>query len=39
MDFNNDELIINIKTGYDIKSVNIIIGDSFANGIILRMAF
>ena len=37
--FNNDELIINIKTSYDIKSVNIIIGDPFANGIILRMAF
>ncbi|MBO5450512.1 MAG: glycoside hydrolase family 13 protein [Lachnospiraceae bacterium] len=32
--FNNDELIINIKTGYDIKSVNIIIGDPFANGIL-----
>lgn len=32
--FNNDELIINIKTGYDIKSVNIIVGDPFANGIL-----
>ena len=32
--FNDDELIINIKTGYDIKSVNIILGDPFANGIL-----
>lgn len=32
--FNEDELIINIKTGYDIKEVNIILGDPFANGIL-----
>lgn len=32
--FNENELIINIKTGYDIKSVNIILGDPFANGIL-----
>ena len=27
---NEDELIINIKTGYDVKSVSIILGDPFA---------
>lgn len=32
--FNENELIINIKTGYDVKSVNIIQGDPFANGIL-----
>ena len=26
---NEDELIINIKTGYDVKEVNIILGDPF----------
>ena len=31
---NEDELIINIKTGYDIKNVNIILGDHFAAGIL-----
>ncbi len=31
---NNDELIINIKTGYDVKYVNIIKGDPFAAGIL-----
>ena len=31
---NEDELIINIKTGYDIKNVNIILGDPFAAGIL-----
>ena len=30
---NEDELIINIKTGYDVKEVNIILGDPFAAGI------
>ncbi len=32
--FNEDELIINIKTGYDVKQVNIIQGDPFAAGIL-----
>lgn len=32
--FNEDELIINIKTGYDVKEVNIILGDPFAAGIL-----
>ncbi len=32
--FNEDELIINIKTGYDVKRVNIIKGDPFAKGIL-----
>lgn len=31
---NEDELIINIKTGYDVKSVSIILGDPFATGIL-----
>ncbi len=31
---NNDELIINIKTGYDVKYVNIIQGDPFDAGIL-----
>ena len=31
---NEDELFINIKTGYDIKNVNIILGDPFAAGIL-----
>lgn len=31
---NRDELIINIKTGYDVKEVNIILGDPFAAGIL-----
>ena len=31
---NEDELIINIKTGYDVKRVNIILGDPFAAGIL-----
>lgn len=31
---NEDELIINIKTGYDVKRVNIILGDPFAVGIL-----
>lgn len=31
---NEDELIINIKTGYDVKEVNIILGDPFAAGIL-----
>ena len=31
---NEDELIINIKTGYDVKSVSIILGDPFAAGIL-----
>lgn len=31
---NNDELVINIKTGYDVKYVNIIKGDPFAAGIL-----
>ena len=31
---NKDELIINIKTGYDVKYVNIILGDPFAAGIL-----
>lgn len=31
---NEDELIINIKTGYDVKKVNIILGDPFAAGIL-----
>lgn len=31
---NEDELIINIKTGYDVKYVNIIQGDPFAAGIL-----
>ena len=31
---NEDELIINIKTGYDVKAVNIILGDPFAAGIL-----
>lgn len=29
-----DELIINIRTGYDVKQVNIILGDPFAAGIL-----
>ncbi|MBQ7942970.1 MAG: glycoside hydrolase family 13 protein [Lachnospiraceae bacterium] len=29
-----NQLIINIKTGYDVKEVNIIYGDPFANGIL-----
>ena len=32
--FNEDELIINIKTGYDVKAVSIILGDPFAAGIL-----
>ena len=31
---NEDELIINIKTGYDVKAVSIILGDPFAAGIL-----
>ncbi len=31
---NADELIINIKTGYDVNEVNLIIGDPFKNGIL-----
>ena len=31
---NNDELIINIKTGYDVEEVSIILGDPFAAGIL-----
>lgn len=31
---NEDELIVNIKTGYDVKEVNIILGDPFAAGIL-----
>ena len=31
---NEDELIINIKTGYDVQSVSIISGDPFAAGIL-----
>ena len=31
---NEDELIINLKTGYDVKEVNIIMGDPFAAGIL-----
>ena len=31
---NEDELIINLKTGYDVKEVNIIQGDPFAAGIL-----
>ena len=31
---NEDELIINIKTGYDVQSVSIILGDPFAAGIL-----
>ena len=31
---NEDELIINIKTGYDVKYVNIIQGDPFSAGIL-----
>ena len=31
---NNDELIINIKTGYDVEAVSIILGDPFATGIL-----
>ena len=27
---NNDELIINIKTGYDVEAVSIILVDTFA---------
>ena len=34
---NEDELIINIKTGYDVKSVSIILGDPFAAGILLSL--
>lgn len=30
---NENELIINIKTGYDVKYVNIIQGDPFTAGI------
>lgn len=29
-----NQLIINLKTGYDVKAVNIICGDPFANGIL-----
>lgn len=29
-----NQLIINIKTGYDVKEVNIVYGDPFANGIL-----
>lgn len=32
--FNKDELIINIKTGYDVKEVYIILGDPFKAGIL-----
>ncbi len=31
---NENELIINIKTGYDVRSVNIVAGDPFAAGIL-----
>lgn len=31
---NEDELIINIKTGYDVKAVNIVKGDPFSAGIL-----
>ena len=31
---NDNQLIINIKTGYDIKYVNIIQGDPFSKGIL-----
>lgn len=31
---NDTSLIINLKTGYDVKEVNIIFGDPFANGIL-----
>ena len=31
---NEEELIINIKTGYDVKRVNIILGDPFDAGIL-----
>ena len=31
---NEDELIINIKTGYDVDRVNIILGDPFSAGIL-----
>lgn len=31
---NEEELIINIKTGYDVQSVSIILGDPFAVGIL-----
>lgn len=30
----DNQLIINLKTGYDVKKVNIIYGDPFANGIL-----
>ena len=30
----DNQLIINLKTGYDVKIVNIIYGDPFANGIL-----
>ncbi|MCX4295720.1 MAG: alpha amylase N-terminal ig-like domain-containing protein [Lachnospiraceae bacterium] len=29
-----DQLIINLKTGYDVKEVNIVYGDPFVNGIL-----
>ncbi len=29
-----NQLIINLKTGYDVKEVNIVYGDPFANGIL-----
>ena len=32
--FNEDELIVNIKTGYDVKEVYIYLGDPFENGIL-----
>lgn len=32
--FNFEELVINIKTGYDVKEVNIILGDPFKAGIL-----
>ena len=31
---NEDELVINIKTGYDVQRVFIILGDPFAAGIL-----
>lgn len=31
---NEEELIINIKTGYDVQAVSIILGDPFAAGIL-----
>ena len=31
---NADELIVNIKTGYDVKEVNIVQGDPFSAGIL-----